>query len=1142
MSLTFQREMYELARLTERLTAAGQGVVRILDGPGGSGGAVGSGWLITPTLVVVNDYVVAEPAGEQRVFGCDSGTGDVVVAGVAHLPDAARDGRQPALLRLDHPLPDTAPLSLDLGTADPGRHVIVVHYPGGVWTTYLSFARVQRLDDGFVHYDADTERGSSGGPVLALPKLRVLAMHVGRNFSGDDTTSYALPLAAVLDGLRGAADWPEIARLHGLADVAAAREPVAVPLAAAIVGDPMVAAALRWSFDPGELGEEDREAVRPLVVDSTAARWSLGLDHRQRLLREAGPLPALRALRRAHPGTEPGSDVIDRILEGPPYDLDALPLDTLPRWLQAVRWFDGVVPDLPPPALVHQILQRRRVRGDLAAVAGPGFRGRTAELAQLNGWFTERHPGPMVLTGIGGIGKSALVARFAELLPPAVPLFWLDFDRVDLAPDDAVSLLTELGIQAGVQLDGFTAPPLDPASWSASAEACGDALTAVVPGPVLIVLDGFEIAQHAVRYQEIWPVLEGLLASAPALRLLVSGRAPVTRLRLGGRNAVTLRLTGLDRQVADDWLAERGVADAATRQRVVEVSKGIPLVLKMAMRLLNAGGSVDDLPAAMIEGFLYHRILDRVVDAELQPVVRDALQLRAVHADMLAAVLHDRIPPGVESPALLDRLSRELAVVESLDEPDAVGPGVLRMRPEVRSAVLRVLTDADPDRVAEIDQRAAAWLAEQASGDPADAAELVYHRLRLGDAAGAEAAWREGCAARLRTAADDLFNPAAKQWLSDRLNATSVRLAAWEQDAAERVHAANKRGLSRIVAATLAEHRERTAGSPLLVYDAWGRWSAGDRAGAAALLDQADPTTGPIGRDRALLRAGLAAEAGERTTADRLLVEIAAEALWPDSLSALAVQAARVRLTVDLEAELELTALRDELSIADEPDGGPATAAIQSRIAPGDAVLPRLARQVTGLVALPQAVIPNGPDELIAFADAVDDVRRNLRLRGRAKLRNYSHVLDGQVGHVLALARRLGELGERRWELATTTPLLIELRDRAVAVTAPPDPLTLAVVSSLAAFRGLPLIVRSSSPLDLDDLLNDLGYHVARALRSEVNRSALAQSIIDYELPPGGRLKSPPAVEAVLLYVVSPDPLTLLIRRALGLPDEESER
>ena len=244
--------------------------------------------------------------------------------------------------------------------------MLVVHHPSGMPEVQLSLGRVRRLEDGFVHYDADTMGGSGGAPVLAAPDLGVLAMHVGR---GPADINFALPLAAVLDGLRGAADWPEIARLHGLADVAAAREPVAPPPAAApaAAGDAVVAAALRWSFDPGELSDADREAVRPLVVDAGAPRWSITLDHRQRLLREAGSLDALRALRRRHPGTEPGAEVIDRIVAGPPYDLDALPLDTLPRWLQAVRWFDGTVPELPTAGPGAP---------DPAAAAGPGGPGR----------------------------------------------------------------------------------------------------------------------------------------------------------------------------------------------------------------------------------------------------------------------------------------------------------------------------------------------------------------------------------------------------------------------------------------------------------------------------------------------------------------------------------------------------------------------------------------------------------------------------------------------------------------------------------------------------------------------------------------------------------------------------------------------
>ena len=647
--------IYDLARFIEGLAEAGRGVVRITVDQD----AVASGWLITPTLVATCDFIaeeiVEEATAEQASradFLCDN-NGDVqqaVPGRVVHAPSEKKRGRLPALIRLERPIPGTEPFRLDLAAVPPGSRLTVVHHPRGLESTKLSFGMARDRKEDFLNHTADTEPGSSGGAVLRMPSWGVVAMHVGGTVR--QGYNFALPLPAILDGLRASADWPEIAERHELADVAAVRQataaaeptlPAAPPAAAALV-----AAAMRWSLDPAELTNEERESLRPLVIDPEAPRWSLPVPQRQTLLRGAGSLAELRALRRARPATEPGHEIIDRILDGPPFDLEQGPLDALPRWLQAVRWFDGVVPELPSAAQVHRTMERRRVREQLASIAGPGFRGRTEDLATLNAWFTGPRPGPMAISGIGGVGKSALVARFAELLPAAIPLFWLDFDRVDLAPDDAVSLMTALGTQAAVQLDGFTAPEVDAASWAPGVSRFGMALTAAAPGPALLVLDGFEIAQHVARHQEIWPVLTMLLDSAPQLRLLVSGRAPVSSLQLGHRRATNLHLTGLDPVVAADWLADGGVVDPAVRDRVVTASRGIPLVLKLAMRLLDAGGTVDDLPGVMVEGYLYHRILDRVVDEDLRPIARDVLQLRVLTAEMLAAVLPDRIPLGAD--------------------------------------------------------------------------------------------------------------------------------------------------------------------------------------------------------------------------------------------------------------------------------------------------------------------------------------------------------------------------------------------------------------------------------------------------------------------------------------------------------------
>ena len=157
----------------------------------------------------------------------------------------------------------------------------------------------------------------------------------------------------------------------------------------------------------------------------------------------------------------PHQVAIDAILEGPPFNLSEIAEDQLPYWLQAVRWFAGVVPERPTAGEIAWRLEKLRIRSRLRIVAGDDFRGRVDEVKQLNDWFDEDSLGPIMMSGIGGIGKSALIAKFALQLPAETCLFWLDFDRADLAPDDAVSVLIALSQQASVQLEPFGSPDIN---------------------------------------------------------------------------------------------------------------------------------------------------------------------------------------------------------------------------------------------------------------------------------------------------------------------------------------------------------------------------------------------------------------------------------------------------------------------------------------------------------------------------------------------------------------------------------------------------------------------------------------------------------------------------------------------------------
>jgi hypothetical protein len=89
--------------------------------------------------------------------------------------------------------------------------------------------------------------------------------------------------------------------------------------------------------------------------------------------------------------------------------------------------------------------------------------------------------------------------------------------------------------------------------------------------PVL-VLDGFEVAQYVQQHQEIWQVLDLILAQVPTLRVIVSGRAPVANLMLYGRPARTHHLKGMAREDAEAWLREHGIVDESVLAIVLDIS------------------------------------------------------------------------------------------------------------------------------------------------------------------------------------------------------------------------------------------------------------------------------------------------------------------------------------------------------------------------------------------------------------------------------------------------------------------------------------------------------------------------------------------------------------------------------------------
>lgn len=1211
MILGRDEKIYDAAAFQKGLRRAVFGVVRVTIRS--EGGTVGysTGWLITDRLVVLPDFVISSdgPAGGSTYECHHVSHPDVPIgAEVVFSTHVEPHGSRPALLRLAAPLRKRA-LSLETRAAETGEQVFLLQHPGGAPEPHLSLGRVLHNEPPSLGYDADTAPGSSGAPVLSAD-WAVMAMHT--RAVPDPKSNEGLTIAAIIEHLRESPAWKEIARHHKLADLATvrveleAKGPETAPPIKPAEDEGLLAAAVRWSFDPKTIPSETVAKLRPLVPEPSARRWVLPAAERERALRSAGSMGVLREARGDRREADPRQRVIDRILDGPPYDLDEIAEEVLPHWLQATRWFANVVPSLPSPADVNEELERRRVRSRLEEIGGMSFRGRATQLAELHDWYADANAGPMVITGIGGIGKSALVAHFALDLLDETLLLWLDFDRADVAPDDAVSVLRVLFEQMTTQLGGFEAPSVDASSWEVAVNGLGAALAPHldgVPKP-LIVLDGFEVAQHAKRHGEIWKLMEMLRPQIPGVKVLVSGRAPVRDAELKDRSARTIHLEGLDKADADSWLRDAGIADAAMLDRLFEITRGIPLVLRLAVRWTESDGEIaelpEKLPAELVEGFLYQRILDRVIDPLLKPVARDALVLRRLTPQMIAGVLGDTLPKELADAEAFERLSREMSLAGDESESHAVAPvalpgiGALQLRPELRAATLRLLETDEPERVRTIDERAVEWYRRQDLENVANAAELAYHLLRLNDVRGAKQAWREGSESRLVGAEDELPEnaKAARRWLHRQIREAAgepEQLGSWENDARSRIRDLLARGVVRSVPAVLAERAKRTPESPLLMYDAWTLWDSGNLEGARKLLADAAATAGPVGRDRTLLAALLAQEAGDRAGADRWLATLADVKQWGDrvdpELDALTVAAARIRLTIDLESELKLLEL-----LTRQVSRSPTTLELDVVLPPSDVVLPPLSALVgMGSTFKDYAEtirIPLEQVELESFAFEIERARGGSHRSGSTTAlplvapekpdpadtglwRGSELVLARDALRVLEVVPEQGRnvvldlavLGWRRWRLATTTLFLPEACSQALQIETVGEPQRLSVVATLAAFRG---DERIGSFVLFHDRQGALPEIVDRAATEHVptvvpppskRRARLATRLLESapgKTPPGlitGSAQTtslvipeimralPPEIRGPAFYLLSPEPLQMLVRQALAVPD-----
>ncbi|MET8853390.1 CHAT domain-containing protein [Amycolatopsis sp. NPDC004625] len=480
---------------------------------------------------------------------------------------------------------------------------------------------------------------------------------------------------------------------------------------------------------------------------------------------------------------------------GSPVDLDTLPMSRLRAVAWLARWLgDSGVPTPDTNELVRE-LGRGELLEPLRALAGEHFVGRQDVLWQMADQF-RGGLGPLLLHGAGGIGKSALAARYllAGADRDGTLIGYLNFDNSVLEPAEPVSLVAAIARQLTTQL---AEPTEGHDAAAALATRCHELMRisgrgAGRPGPdgdlgstlpslvaeladlagnrrTIVVFDTFEEVQR--RDLPIQQLVGDLLAELQIqLRrpeLIIAGRAPVPW--LGGRQ---IHLIGLPANEAVELLSQLlpGEFGRDEALRVVDMVGGSPLALHLAAAVLRSAprdSALQDiaLHRGTIEGELYRRLLGHIADPDVRRIAHPGLTLRRVTPELIRDVLARpcglSVRDDAHAEALFQALAREAMLVTRVPGQQAV-----IHRADVRSTMLRRLAADEADVINQI-HRAAISFYRGRTGVVARAEEL-YHRLMLGQSrVTLDQHWDDSVLSRLTQSVQEL-PPASKAYLASK--------------------------------------------------------------------------------------------------------------------------------------------------------------------------------------------------------------------------------------------------------------------------------------------------------------------------------------------------------------------------------------
>jgi hypothetical protein len=555
-------------------------------------------------------------------------------------------------------------------------------------------------------------------------------------------------------------------------------------------------AAVQVSYADGELPLNEQEGEYLAANEQTAegGRKQLRDDVRNTILKamlaDGTLMETYDSFGRAWETTLVPQRVLGQVLRKEDVNLRQLTVAELNALFRIRFWVDGMGFELPDGATIRGALNRWAmvVRFERQTA---NFRGRMSELRVLDNYvFSVSKDGedmmnrpPLLVYGVGGIGKSTLISRFIlrkALADEAaiLPFVYLDFDHPGLSISDPLSLfaaglrqlITQFPAARGVyaplenalgdllatqslrtddseaqeqsSFGSKVAQKTSARSWDRIlgdlgerylSQAQYDGLEATQP--VLIVLDSFEEAQYRTGETEIRSFLEFLNSVTswlPNLRLLIVGRSDLVVSPFTFRK---LAIGDFDEAAAVAYLKGVGVTDKVLRQLIYEQAGGNPLTLKLAAALaekeevgkkITVAGFKQLLAGTQVQELLVRRNIEHIRNPEVRRLALPGMLLRRIDADVIQYVLAPVCGLGEIDHTKADVFYEGLRRVTFLVEQRG---GELYFRRDLRTALRKEIWRKERERCITLHRRMAAYYKDMV--EPISQAEHYYHLFQL---------------------------------------------------------------------------------------------------------------------------------------------------------------------------------------------------------------------------------------------------------------------------------------------------------------------------------------------------------------------------------------------------------------------------